>query len=46
MVKVTIAEVIQKEPSSIAVLVDETGKRALPVWIGYWEGQSIISVLQ
>ncbi len=46
IMKVTVAEVIQKEPSSLAILVDESGKRALPVWIGYWEGQAIISVRQ
>ena len=43
---VTIADVIQQDPYSIAVLVDTNGQRALPLWIGYWEGQAITSMLQ
>lgn len=41
MVKVTIAEVIQQDRYSVVVLLDEAKRRALPVWIGYWEGQAI-----
>ena len=50
MVKVTIADVVKQERTDeqgrshalyIIVLRDEAGKRALPIWIGPFEGQSI-----
>ncbi len=51
MRKVTIADVVKKEQTSaepgqarvhyVVVLFDEAGRRALPIWVGPWEGQSI-----
>jgi len=50
MIKVTIADVVKQErvdeqgrshPLHILVLQDETGQRALPIWVGPSEGQSI-----
>ncbi|MDQ2902381.1 MAG: hypothetical protein M3Y81_02375 [Chloroflexota bacterium] len=41
-----VQDVIQQDPHSIAVLVDTNGRRILPLWIGYWEGQAILSTLQ
>lgn len=51
MVKVTIADVISKkldvegsEQQSehlIIVLLDEPGRRVLPIWVGPWEGRAI-----
>ncbi|HKF36483.1 MAG TPA: bifunctional nuclease domain-containing protein, partial [Ktedonobacteraceae bacterium] len=45
MIQVTIVEVVQQDRSSVVVLQDKAGKRALPVWIGYWEGEAIASSL-
>lgn len=50
MRKVSIADVVKHErandegqtnPFYIVVLHDEAGGRALPIWVGPWEGQSI-----
>ena len=50
MIKVTIADVVKQERTDdqghshalhIIVLQDEAGRRALPIWIGPFEGQSI-----
>lgn len=50
MVKVTIADVVKQEPVDeqgrlyalhVIVLQDEAGRRALPIWVGPFEGQSI-----
>lgn len=50
MIKVTIADVVKQERKDdqgrshefhIIVLQDETGQRALPIWVGHFEGQSI-----
>ncbi len=50
MRKVSIADVVKHErtndegqtnPYYIVVLHDEVGGRALPIWVGPWEGQSI-----
>jgi RNA polymerase sigma factor (sigma-70 family) len=51
MVKVTIADVVKREqageqpghPSThyVIMLVDETGRRALPIWVGPWEGTAL-----
>lgn len=50
MIKVTIADVIKQERtddqgrshvSHIIMLQDEAGQRALPIWVGPFEGQSI-----
>jgi len=50
MIKVTIADVVKQERTDdqgrshalhIIVLQDEAGKRALPIWVGPFEGQSI-----
>ncbi len=51
MVKVTIADVVKRElPSEqpghprthyIIVLLDEAGRRALPIWVGPWEGEAL-----
>jgi RNA polymerase sigma factor (sigma-70 family) len=48
MVKVTIADVVKREQAGeqagharthyVIVLVDEAGRRALPIWVGPWEG--------
>jgi len=46
MIQVTIVEVVQQDRSSVVVLRDKAGKRALPVWVGYWEGEAIASSLQ
>jgi RNA polymerase sigma factor (sigma-70 family) len=45
MIKVTIAEVLQQDQYSIVILHDKAGKRALPVWVGYWESEAIASNL-
>lgn len=51
MIKVTIADVVKKErideqghpqPHHIILLHDEAGHRALPIWVGPFEGQSIV----
>ncbi len=51
MRKVSIADVIKKEEPGaepgrahvhyVVVLLDEAGRRALPIWVGPWEGQAI-----
>lgn len=41
MIKVSIADVIRKNGKSIVMLLDENGQRALPIWIGPFEGVSI-----
>ena len=50
MIKVTIADVVKQERKDdqgrshefhIIVLQDEAGQRALPIWVGPFEGQSI-----
>ncbi|HEY32665.1 MAG TPA: sigma-70 family RNA polymerase sigma factor [Dehalococcoidia bacterium] len=50
MIKVTIADVVKREQTDdqgrshtlhIIVLQDEAGKRALPIWVGSFEGSSI-----
>lgn len=50
MVKVTVADVVKQEPVDeqghlyplhVIVLQDEAGRRALPIWVGPFEGQSI-----
>ena len=50
MRKVTVADVVKRErkegdgqpnPWYIIVLHDEAGQRALPIWVGPWEGQAI-----
>ena len=45
MIKVTIAEVLQQDQNSIVILHDKVGKRALPIWVGYWEAEAIASNL-
>jgi RNA polymerase sigma factor (sigma-70 family) len=45
MIKVTIAEVLQQDQYSIVILHDKEGKRALPIWVGYWEAEAIASNL-
>ena len=46
MIQVTIVEVVQQDRSSVVVLQDKAGRRALPVWVGYWEGEAIASSLR
>lgn len=46
MILVTIVEVVQQDRSSVLVLQEKAGKRALPVWVGYWEGEAIASSLR
>lgn len=45
MVKVTIADVVKKEvdgkPMYAVLLHDEVGQRAMPIWIGQFEGEFI-----
>ena len=51
MVKVTIADVVKREQAGeqpghprthyVIVLVDEAGRRALPIWVGPWEGTAL-----
>ena len=51
MVKVTIADVVKREQTGeqpghprthyVIVLVDEAGSRALPIWVGPWEGTAL-----
>lgn len=51
MVKVTIADVVKRElPGEqpghprmhyIIMLLDEAGRRVLPIWVGPWEGESL-----
>jgi RNA polymerase sigma factor (sigma-70 family) len=50
MVKVKIADVVKTEPKNsqgqtlglyVIILVDEAGRRAMPVWVGPAEGQAI-----
>jgi bifunctional DNase/RNase/DNA-binding CsgD family transcriptional regulator len=50
MIKVTIADVVKQERTDeqghsnalyVILLQDEAGKRALPIWVGPFEGQSI-----
>jgi len=51
MVKVTIADVVMVEPKEgqelpldpyVIILYDETGRRVLPIWVGPFEGESIV----
>jgi RNA polymerase sigma factor (sigma-70 family) len=37
MIRVRIADIIRQNGKSIVVLLDETGQRALPIWIGPFE---------
>ncbi|MGE5140867.1 MAG: bifunctional nuclease domain-containing protein [Rudaea sp.] len=56
MRKVRIADVVKTTPSGgepeetgahyVVILVDEERRRALPIWIGPWEGQSIAVLLR
>jgi RNA polymerase sigma factor (sigma-70 family) len=51
MVKVTIADVVKREQPGeqaghprthyVIVLADEAGRRALPIWVGPWEGTAL-----
>ncbi len=51
MVKVTIADVVKQEQAGeqpghprthyVIVLADEAGRRALPIWVGPWEGTAL-----
>jgi RNA polymerase sigma factor (sigma-70 family) len=45
MIKVTIVEVVQQDKYSVVILQDKIGKRALPIWVGYWESEAIASNL-
>jgi bifunctional DNase/RNase len=54
MVKVTIADVVKQERTDeqghpyapyVIILQDEAGRRALPIWVGPFEGQSIATGL-
>jgi bifunctional DNase/RNase len=54
MIKVTIYDVVKKESKDnegrsyidhVVILHDEAGKRALPIWVGPFEGQSIAMAL-
>jgi bifunctional DNase/RNase len=53
MIEVTVADVVkqkvmEKYPFSnyVIVLLDNTGKRALPIWVGRQDGESIAMALQ
>ncbi len=46
MVKVTIADVIKQERGCVVVLLDEAGHRALPIWVGPWEGAALATGLR
>jgi len=51
MVKVTVADVVKREQVGeqpghprthyVIVLADEAGRRALPIWVGPWEGTAL-----
>ncbi len=51
MVKVTIADVVKREQEGerpghphihyVIVLLDPASRRALPIWVGPWEGQAL-----
>ena len=51
MVKVTIADVVKRESSGeqpghprvhyVVMLLDEAGRRVLPIWVGGWEGDAL-----
>ncbi len=45
MIKVTVADVVKQEREDkhfqVVVLLDEAGRRALPIWVGPVEGQAI-----
>jgi RNA polymerase sigma factor (sigma-70 family) len=51
MVKVMIADVVKREQPGeqpghphthhVIVLLDEAGRRALPIWVGPWEGEAL-----
>jgi len=51
MVKVTIADVVKRESLGeqpghprvhyIIMLLDEAGRRVLPIWVGPWEGEAL-----
>lgn len=41
MIRVHIADVIQQNGKTVVLLVDEDRQRALPIWIGAFEGHSI-----
>ena len=56
MVKVTIADVVKREQAGeqpghprthyVIVLLDEVGRRALPIWVGPWEGIALAAGLR
>jgi len=54
MVKVTVADVVERETrdgqgpgrsNHVVLLKEENGQRVLPIWVGVWEGQSIVMAL-
>jgi RNA polymerase sigma factor (sigma-70 family) len=42
MTKVSIADVIKHQDKTIVMLLSESGDRVLPIWIGEFEGASIV----
>jgi RNA polymerase sigma factor (sigma-70 family) len=46
MIEVRIADVVKQDERTIVFLLDETGKRVLPIWIGFFEGASIVTGLR
>lgn len=41
MVEVQIVDVIKDEDRTVVLLLDEPGRRVLPIWIGFFEGAQI-----
>jgi RNA polymerase sigma factor (sigma-70 family) len=43
MVEVRVVDVVKQDDRTIVFLLDEVGKRVLPIWIGSFEGMSIVT---
>jgi RNA polymerase sigma factor (sigma-70 family) len=40
MIKVSVADVVKQREFYVVVLLDEAGRRILPIWVGPYEGES------
>ncbi|MCP4535824.1 MAG: sigma-70 family RNA polymerase sigma factor [Chloroflexi bacterium] len=41
MIKVSVADVVKQNEFYVIVLLDEAGRRILPIWVGPYEGEAI-----
>jgi RNA polymerase sigma factor (sigma-70 family) len=46
MIEVRIVDVVKQGDKTVVFLLDEQGKRVLPIWIGFFEGASIVTGLR